>query len=106
MTHITFHGRSRSSAGLPGFATAIGGSVLTAFRWLGRLAAAEIDRRRTMQLLGADAHMLSDIGITRGDVYAAVMTGAGEMASERLARLRSERRAAQKAQASEIRHQG
>ncbi len=85
------------------------GSVFGALR--GAVAAvahfiqAEIDRRQTMKLLGSDDRMLSDIGITRADVYAALLTSAGEKASEHLSDVRRERRAAERAQALEVRAQ-
>lgn len=57
-----------------------------------RMVAAEIDRRRTAELLNLDDHLLADIGITRGEVSAALLATAGEKPSDRLARGRDERR--------------
>lgn len=102
MTHITFNGRSRDGSGsslLKGVLRA----ATAAARLVGQWIAAEIDRRRTLQLLGSDARLLADIGITRADVQAAVMSAAGEKASNHLARLRTERRSAERAQARESR---
>lgn len=66
-------------------------------------AAAAVDRRRTGRLLGLDDRMLTDIGVTRADVYAAVLTTARSKASEHLANLRAEHRAGERAQVRESR---
>ncbi len=68
-----------------------------------RFAAAELDRRRTARLLGFEDHELRDIGLTRGDVYAALLTGAGEKASQSLVDRRDERRLAELARLREER---
>ena len=70
---------------------------------VGRVISAEIDRRRTASLLGLDDHLLRDIGVTRGDVYASLLTSAGEKASHRLSRERDERRHASRTQVEEAR---
>lgn len=105
MTHIVHHGRTRSGSPLSRTFALAAELPLRLLARLGRLIAAEMDRRETMKLLGADAQMLSDIGITRADVQAAVMTGTGRKASEHLDRLRCERRRAERAQAGEARRQ-
>lgn len=53
-------------------------------RWISR----EIDRRRTFALLEMDDRMLTDIGVSRGDVHAALMNTAGDKPSEHLAETR------------------
>lgn len=70
-------------------------------RTVARRIAAEVDRRRTMELLSYDARLLSDIGVTRGDVIGALLTAPGEKPSEHLANERETRRAAERAQARE-----
>lgn len=60
-----------------------------------RLVAAEIDRRRTATLLGFEDHALRDIGITRADVYGALLTQSGDKPSEALAMRRDEARIAE-----------
>ncbi len=55
-----------------------------------------VNRRRMMPLLELDDRMLSDIGVTRYDVAAALSLPAGEDPSQRLASLSRERRHAQR----------
>jgi uncharacterized protein YjiS (DUF1127 family) len=57
------------------------------------------NRRSVARLLKWDTHMLGDIGLTQGDVYAAMSTRLDEDASTQLAMLSMERRFAGRAQA-------
>ena len=66
-----------------------------------KLMRALINRRRIAPLLEWDERMLADIGITPGDVRAAVAEPIGNDPSARLRRLADERRAAHRAQARE-----
>jgi uncharacterized protein YjiS (DUF1127 family) len=101
MTLIVDHSHSRSAShGLLRRAADLG---FSAFSTIARVVAREIDRRRTMQLLECEDRMLADIGISRGDVYASLLTSAGEKASEHLSRTRWSRREAERAQAREAR---
>ncbi len=59
------------------------------------------NRRQVARLLGWDAHMLRDIGLTPGDVTSALAVRADEDASVQLSMLSLERRYAAKAQARE-----
>jgi uncharacterized protein YjiS (DUF1127 family) len=70
---------------------------------LTRYAEAELDRRRTAALLGYADFELRDIGISRADVYAALLAPAGEKPSDTLARGRDEHRCAELAQLREFR---
>ena len=75
--------------------TAFRGLVALASRltsWLVRSMAAIRARRSVNHLLEWDDRMLRDIGVTRGDVYAAVSGRITEDAGLRLSRLASERR--------------
>ncbi len=56
-----------------------------------------------MGLMAAEDHMLRDIGVSRSDVASALLTGAGEKASDRLSEIRTTRRIAERAQAREAR---
>ena len=70
------------------------GLVSLAFRltsWLVRVGAAIRARRSAKHLLTWDDRMLNDIGLTRGDVFAAVSGSITEDAGQRLSRLASER---------------
>jgi uncharacterized protein YjiS (DUF1127 family) len=98
MTLIVHH--TRPADGFLGRAAALVSSAAAA---VAAAISREIDRRRTMQLLGCEDRMLADIGITRSDVYASLLTSAGEKASDRLARARRSRRDAERAQARETR---
>lgn len=101
MTSIVDHThRGSASLGVLRRAAELAFAALSAVA--GRVAR-EIDRRRTMRLLECDDRMLADIGITRGDVYASLLTSAGEKASEHLSRTRWSRRDAERAQAREAR---
>lgn len=102
MTHLPLHSTPTGSSGLQAV-TVVSAGIGRVITRIGRFIAAEIDRRRTMQLLGSDDRMLADIGITRADVYAAILTEGGNRASERLAGLRRDRREAARAQAEEAR---
>jgi uncharacterized protein YjiS (DUF1127 family) len=75
--------------------------VASAFRRIGALIAAEIDRRQTMQLLEFDAHALKDMGITHADVEGALLTPISRKPSLTLAARRSEARRAEREQAIE-----
>jgi len=59
------------------------------------------NRRAVARLLDWDARMLSDIGLTEGDVYSALATRADEDASVQLSMRSLERRYANQAQAWE-----
>jgi uncharacterized protein YjiS (DUF1127 family) len=59
------------------------------------------NRRSVKQLLEWDAHMLKDIGLTRGDVVAAMSGSISEDPAYRLSVLSVERRAASRAIAQE-----
>ncbi len=56
--------------------------------------------------MGAEEHMLRDLGITRSDVAAALLTEAGEKPSDRLSRIRDTNRIAERAQVREARQAG
>lgn len=58
--------------------------AFAAVRWISR----EIDRRRTLALLEMDDRMLTDIGVSRSDVHAALMNTEGDKPSEHLAETR------------------
>ncbi len=82
-------GRGRNAAGVIGGAVA---TIVTQLRmWKNRQSVA--------RLLEWDAHMRGDIGLTEGDVYAAMASRVDEDASSRLAMLSMERRSAHRAQA-------
>jgi uncharacterized protein YjiS (DUF1127 family) len=81
----------------------VGEAVLASLQAVGRYVAAEVDRRRTAELLGYDDALLRDIGVTRADVYGALLAEAGERPSAELARRRDEQRAYARAQAREAR---
>jgi uncharacterized protein YjiS (DUF1127 family) len=94
----------RSSAGSrPSLLSAATGAVVRAGAWLARVVEAELDRRRTASLLGFADFELRDIGVSRADVYAALLAPAGEKPSEQLSRDRDERRRSEWAQAREAR---
>jgi len=57
------------------------------------------NRRQVARLLAFDQHMLSDIGLTQGDVVAALSARSDEDASLRLSMLSLERRYGNRAQA-------
>ncbi|SHE78555.1 protein of unknown function [Kaistia soli DSM 19436] len=59
------------------------------------------NRRQVARLLSWDDHMLSDIGLTQGDVYCAMATRVDEDASVQLSMLSLERRFARNAQMRE-----
>ena len=59
------------------------------------------NRRSVARLLDWDARMLSDIGLTHGDVYSALSTRADEDASVQLSMRSLERRYANQAQAKD-----
>jgi uncharacterized protein YjiS (DUF1127 family) len=92
-----------------GYFTTEPASVGARFRQIveGRLAAiarvwqAARNRRRVAKLLDWDDHMLGDIGLTKGDVYSAMVAPLGEDPSRRLSVLSVERRAAIRAEARE-----
>ena len=85
--------------------TTMGRSLISvAARVIDRLAgfSRSIRNRRTVaQLLHWDEHMLRDIGLTPGDVRAALALPGGEDPSRRLGVLSTERRAAIRAEARE-----
>jgi len=89
--------------GLAVAAGRVGGAVVAFASAFARVVAAEIDRRRTMRLLECDDHVLRDIGLSRSDVVSALLTPAGEKASDRLAEARDTRRGFERAQAREVR---
>lgn len=82
MTLILDHGRARERS------SALSRFVVAPLRGLARLVAHEIDRRRTMALLELDDRLLTDIGVSRGDVHAALTGASGEKPSEHLAETR------------------
>lgn len=106
MTLILDHGRSHSPSALTRFAFTAGNALLAAGRAVARFIEREIDRRQTMALLGSDDHMLRDIGITRSDVYAALLTSSGERPSDHLSDVRAGRRQAERDQTAEARAAG
>lgn len=101
MTLIVDHSHRRSAS--HGALRRAGELVYAALSVLAGAVAREVDRRRTMRLLECEDRMLADIGITRGDVYASLLTSAGEKASEHLSQTRWSRREAERAQARESR---
>lgn len=92
--------RLPSARSLAARAARTGGAVVAA---LVRAVAREVDRRRTQALLGYDDALLRDIGITRADVYGALLTDAAEKPSAFLSRRRAEARDGERGQASEAR---
>lgn len=104
MTHMTTD--SRRGPGLSDIRAALLAALRGTLRFVGRLIAAEIDRRRTMALMGADEHMLRDLGISRSDIAAALLTEAGEKPSDRLSTIRDTNRIAERAQVREARRAG
>ncbi|WP_237152298.1 DUF1127 domain-containing protein [Oryzibacter oryziterrae] len=77
--------------------------ALRAFKGIGAIIAAEIDRRQTLGLMALDARELSDMGISRSDVAGALLTEIGTKPSYVLAQRREEARAAREAQILEVR---
>lgn len=74
---------------------AVRGLVSVVYRLAGEIAriAAAIEARRSVKhLLAWDDRMLKDIGLTRGDVVAAVSGSVVDNAGRRLSRLANERR--------------
>ncbi|WP_181705975.1 DUF1127 domain-containing protein [Chthonobacter rhizosphaerae] len=102
MTIIIDH---RSSARRGSILGSIGRGLLSAGLWLVRIVSAEIDRRRTFALLEMDDRMLTDLGISRGDVHQALSSEAGEKPSQRLADLRAAQISARRAQIEEMRRE-
>ncbi|WP_181702797.1 DUF1127 domain-containing protein [Chthonobacter albigriseus] len=101
MTTIIDHGqRSRRSSSIQSVAL---DALFGAARWVAALVAAEIDRRRTMALLELDDRMLTDMGVTRGDIHGALTSAPGEKPSSLLAEVRLGRRTAERAQGREAR---
>jgi uncharacterized protein YjiS (DUF1127 family) len=68
--------------------------LAAAFGSLGALWTAWKNRRVAMHLAGLDDRMLADIGVTRGDVEAALSGAVREDPTQRLAGLAAERRRA------------
>lgn len=96
----------RTPAARSGFAVLVGraaDAVVGFAAAAARVVAAEVDRRRTMRLLECDDHVLRDIGLSRSDVVSALLTPAGEKASDRLSEARDTRRGFERAQAREAR---
>lgn len=83
------------SARLAALAKAVVATVTAAWR-------ARRNRRVVRDLLAFDDHLLGDIGLTRGDVAAALSTGGLADPSTRLRILAVERRAGARAQRREI----
>ncbi len=102
MTDLSFT-RAPGASVLTRVAVTVGVAVLGSLRAVARYAAAEIDRRRTSELLGFDDSQLRDIGLSRGDVYGALLTSAGEKPSHRLAVERDARRTAERDRLQELR---
>ncbi|WP_026782176.1 DUF1127 domain-containing protein [Pleomorphomonas koreensis] len=100
MTLILDHASSSraSSHGLVHEALRLAGA---AFKRLGALIAAEIDRRQTMHLLEFDAHALKDMGISHSDVEGALLVPINRKPSHALAARRAEARRAEHAKALE-----
>jgi uncharacterized protein YjiS (DUF1127 family) len=63
------------------------------------------NRRSVNQLAGWDDRMLSDIGLTRGDVNSALASGFADDPSYRLSAFSGERKIATRAQVRELRHE-
>lgn len=104
MTTIIDH-RERT-ARFPTALSALGRGLHAVGLWLVRRIEREIDRRRTMALLGHEDRMLTDLGITRGDIHRALMSATGDKPSEVLADTRRAARAARQAQVREARDAG
>jgi uncharacterized protein YjiS (DUF1127 family) len=104
MTSILDTARSATGS-RPGFAHIVFRAVAGTLSALARFAAAEMDRRRTAALLGFEDCELRDIGITRADVYAALLSPAGEKPSDSLSTRRDDHRRADEARAREIRRE-
>lgn len=82
---VPLHEPSRTVRGLNSLASRLAG-------WLIRFGTAIRARRSVKHLLTWDDRMLKDIGLTRGDVFAAISGPVTEDAGQRLSRLASERR--------------
>lgn len=82
---VPLHAPSRTARGLVYLASRLAS-------WFVRIEAAVRARRSVKHLLTWDDRMLNDIGLTRGDVFAAVSGPITEDAGQRLSRLASERR--------------
>lgn len=82
---VPLHEPSRTVRGLVSLASRLTGRLI-------RFGAAIRARRSIKHLLTWDDRMLNDIGLTRGDVFAAVSGPIAEDAGQRLSRLASERR--------------
>lgn len=102
MTLIIDH---RKAARRPSLLERTGRIILSGTLALVRLVEAELDRRRTMRLLDLDDHMLTDLGISRGDVHHALSSEAGEKPSARLADLRAAQLSGRRAQIQEMRRE-
>lgn len=89
----------------PGLLERAGLLILSGTQALVRLVEAELDRRRTMRLLELDDHMLTDLGISRGDVHHALSSESGEKPSARLADMRAAQASAHRAQIQEMRRE-
>ena len=70
-------------------------------RGASRIVRAYLNRRVAMGMMEFDERMLKDIGITRGDVHASIVSPSGGDPTARLRILAVERRAASRAAASE-----
>ena len=84
-----------------GFFAALAAATATVIRAVVNVCRALMHRRMVLEMAGFDDRMLADIGITRGDVHAALSLPMDADPSARLRILAVERRAATRALARE-----